>query len=466
MRRISLIIGGLLALSVAATAIAGLSPGSSKGMSRSFKPANLDLTSMYDVNNLNMVVTNIGSFGYDDGGFYGKNDGLYYPARDTTKAENTSVIYAGGIWVGARVGGETRVAIAEYSQDYVPGPMIGGSPAPDDETYRVYKINRGDVTSDDYLNWPVGDGAPVDENGDPLLLGDQTMWCVYNDADPTAHASGETRPLGIEVQQTIFGFARTGALGNCAFVKFLIINKGSNTLEDAYVSPWADPDLGDAMDDLVGCDTTLDLGYCYNDGSDAIYGANPPAVGFALLQGPMVPATGSDNARAFGQVYPGHRNLPMTAFSKYINGMDPDNATQSYNYMQGLNKDGSVVFDPWGVATTHMTAGDPVTGTGWIDSNSADRRFLVSSGPFTMEPGDSQEVIIAVCVGHGADRLLSITDLRETVLAARAAYDNQFMLSGEIPTFSEWGVIVFGLLLLISMVFYVVRRSMLQHQQA
>jgi hypothetical protein len=40
------------------------------------------------------------------------------------------------------------------------------------------------------------------------------------------------------------------------------------------------------------------------------------------------------------------------------------------------------------------------------------------------------------------------------------------MLSGEIPTFSEWGVIVFGLLLLISMVFYVVRRSMLQHQQA
>ena len=38
----------------------------------------------------------LGSFGYDDGGFYGKNDGLYYPARDTTKSENTSVIYAGG----------------------------------------------------------------------------------------------------------------------------------------------------------------------------------------------------------------------------------------------------------------------------------------------------------------------------------------------------------------------------------
>ena len=30
----------------------------------------------------------------------------------------------------------------------------------------------------------------------------------------------------------------------------------------------SDPDLGDAADDFVGCDTTLGMGICYNDGDD------------------------------------------------------------------------------------------------------------------------------------------------------------------------------------------------------
>ena len=30
---------------------------------------------------------------------------------------------------------------------------------------------------------------------------------------------------------------------------------------------YADPDLGDASDDLIGCDTLLNSGFIYNNGS-------------------------------------------------------------------------------------------------------------------------------------------------------------------------------------------------------
>src|SRR6185503_4421120 len=107
------------------------------------------------------------------------------------------------------------------------------------------------------------------------------MWAVYNDADPSRHTNdaGNSTPLGVEIQQTTFAFNRQGPLGNIVFLRWQIINKGANQLDSAFVSVWSDTDLGGAADDLVGCDTTLSLGYTYNStNNDQLYGASPPAV--------------------------------------------------------------------------------------------------------------------------------------------------------------------------------------------
>ena len=351
------------------------------------------------MNNLDMFVTNFGSFAYD---IMTSNGGLIYPKGTTHTA-----VFAAGIWVGARVGGQPRVAVAEYGMEYVPGYMVNGTFLPDTPEFRNYTIVRGNTTSPDYLNWPVWQGAPLGPDGTPLLLGDMTTWSVFNDADPALHGAfaGRSAPLGIEVQQTTFAFDRSGPLGHAIFFKFKILNKGENTLEDAHVSIWSDPDLGGFTDDLVGCDTTLALGYAYNaTNDDAQYGSTPPAVGFVLLSGPTVPGD------------PGVQDtLGMSAFTKSINGTDPDGASETYNHMHGRMSDGSPMHvgdDPGGPVTTYAVSGDPVTGTGWLDTNPADRRMLLSAGPFRMLPGDAQEIVAAVVMGHGADRLASIQDLR------------------------------------------------------
>jgi len=398
----------LLTVGVAGTAMAAPPSGVPQRLTK------IDNSTVIDINNISMFVTNQGSFAFD---IPGGSSGLEFP-KNTGK----TAVFAAGLWVGGKVNGETRVAIAEYSNEYAPGPMRADGSWADaqDERYRVYKITRGDDASNpDYAAWPVEDGAPVNEDGTPQVIGDQTLWSVYNDADPSVHSNMQTAPLGLEVQQTTFAFNRTGALGNVVFLKFLMINKGGNQIDSTYVSIWSDPDLGQADNDLVGADVETSMGYCYNgSNTDAVYGSAPPAVGYDFFKGPI----GDDGVE-----------LPMTSFNKYINGTDPHTAEETYNYMKGIDANGGLTdhTDPiTGQVKAFMVDGDPVAGTGWNDENPADRRLMLSSGPFTFAPGDTQEVVCAIILGQGQDRLTSITATRFFDTFAQSAFDADF----ELPT--------------------------------
>ena len=56
----------------------------------------------------------------------------------------------------------------------------------------------------------------------------------------------------------------------------------------------------------------------------------------------------------------------MTSYTHYINGTDPKSPVESYNYMLGLNPDGTP-FLCNGNPTHFHESGDPVTGTGCLD---------------------------------------------------------------------------------------------------
>ena len=379
----------------------------------------VDNSQFIDVNLAKMFVTNTGSFAWDK---TSGNAGLEYP-KGTAK----TCVFAAGLWTGGQVGGVTRIAVSEYSDEYGPGAMIGA--LPDDPTkaeYHVYKLykNYTDTAVRDadlaaYTAGAVIHGAPavaVQTDGSLNILGDEMLWAVYNDADVANHTNraGSTAPLGIEVQQTTFAFNRQGPLGSTIFIQYKMINKGGNTINNMYVSQWSDPDDGYAGDDLDGCDTTLSVGFVYNGtNNDNIYGTSVPAVGYDFFQGPKV----------------GGVPLPMTSFNKYINGTDPDNFTKTYNLMKGLQQDGSPLINPTtGQPTTFMLSGDPVLGSGWLDTNPADRRLQCSSGPFTFAPGDTQVVTTAIVIGQSTNRLASISLMKFDDSEAQAAFDANFNL--------------------------------------
>jgi hypothetical protein len=408
------------------------------------KSAVLSTDKFIDANRILMFVTNDGEFATDVSNSLGKTDGLYYPyssVADIQSGENDkSVIYAAGIWMGAvdSLTGDTLITLAEYGTEYYPGSIVSGAYDPAGESnpaYTVYKVWRDSLYGPDStgflarLNWPVAQGAPVDSNGRPAIDGDQFLWSVYNDGNPAKHTNdaGSTAPLGVEVQQSTFAYNRSDVLGDIVFIRFKILNKGGKYLRNMFVSLWSDPDLGGASDDLVGCDTNLSLGYCYNaTNADNAYGVTPPAVGFDFFQGPLVfTGNSADIGRMWGTTWPGYQNLGMSSFNKYINGTDPAHNYETYYYMSGLTKQGAAyVYN--GDTLNYAVSGDPVSGTGDLDANAADRRLFLTTGPFSFNPGDSTEIVAAVIVGQCGDRIGSVASLKYTDAFAQTAYNFGF----------------------------------------
>ena len=395
-------------------------------------------------NNILMFVTNHGNFGRDLAGVFGNDYGTYFPftsVEDINEGRTRSPYYAGGLWIGGvdDATNDTLVVISEYSSEYVPGPASGGTFMADNPAFRVYRLYADSMANNpnaDYLAWPVDQGAPVDDEGNPELIGDHMYWSVYNDLDPDQHTNMETDPLGIMVKQTVFAFERkSGSLANCVFMRYRIYNVGDKTLDSCFFSLWSDPDLGTAGDDLVGCDTLLDLAFTYNDGpNDALYdGANAsrniPSIGLDFFQGPLIyTGADADTARMWDTIWPGYQNMGLYSFNKYINGTDPDNYAETYAYMKGLQAK-ETGFPPYvyeGDTLLFQMSGDPVAGTGDLDFASDDRRHMQTTGPITFAPGDSLEILAGMVIGQSGDYLSSITVMKQIDDYAQRLYDNGF----------------------------------------
>ena len=421
-----------------------------------------------DINNVFARLYNNGSLFY--GATSGNGDGYFVP-----KAARKSPVYASGVWIGGRVNGELRVAGARYDNyTFWPGPLDATTGRPVNPAScaaydEMYSVTRGDIaefeasgaTSDALANWPVDLGAPVvDGDGDPTnynlaggdrpeIIGDQGIYWVMNDVGGP-HTALNTAPLGVEVQVLAFAFSRADAIGSTTFYRYRVINKSGNDITDTYLSVFSDPDLGNAADDWVGYDEELSMGYVYNADNDdegaAGYGVGPPALGYDFFQGPIVPD--GDDAGTDPDT------LGATAFSYFINGgpagsNDPSTGEAKYFFMQGLWGDGTEMRafgngyqQTQGEITTFAFPGDPVTNEYWSEANTngtgtsnapQDRRFLISTGPFTLANGASQDIVFGVVFAQGSTNLSSVSALRAADLLAQNAYNANFNLPPPPP---------------------------------
>lgn len=478
------IIGRLLLLLVLLCFAAGTQAGERKGgkdKDAMQKTASNDVYDFISINNILMWISNNGSTSHNpqtDG------SGLEWPAGSGDYA-----IFQDGLIWGGTVQGEIRIGGSTYRQGLQAGNIkADGTFDPNDPVHTIYKVRKVNVDTyerlsasekarleADFTNWPVQYGAPYtdgDGNGmynpnfqawlsgtpnvdSPWFIGDEVLWFVSNDLDPsrTSNLYG-TAPIGVEVQTLVWGYNQSGPLGNMVFTKYTVINKGTDDLENAYFAQWSDPDLGDAGDDYVGIDTTLSLGFVYNGlAVDGTYGI-PPAAGYDFFQGPIVPGDPEDEAHYnFGKLA-GWRNLGVSGFAYYINSdnvyADPDLGTaeggqQMYFYLQSKLWNGTPFVDPTtGEEVKIALAGDPVTKNGWIDgivNAPDDRRFLMTTGPFTLNKEfdlangkvNKQEVVVARIIAQGVDRISSLQKLKYYDRFAQFAFDNNFEVATPPP---------------------------------
>jgi len=312
------------------------------------------------------------------------------------------------------------------------------------------------------------------------LFGDETYYWIFNDKG-NVHTESNGEPIGMEIRAQAFSFASDDEINNMTFYNYVIINQGTQTLSDTYFGAWVDPDLGTSIDDYVGCDVQRGLGYCYNgddfDEQTATslgYGENPPAVGVDFFEGPYQDADNFDNPltesiseaiTALGIPYAGigigygdgiedNERFGMRRFVYYNNGQDPENGEPTtpihyYNYMNGIWKNGQKMVyggDGVNVGTTeiecdYMFPGDTdplfwgtagVSTDVWTEQTAEnppqDRRFIQSAGPFTLLPGDYNNITMGVVWARatGGDAFASVELLQEADDKAQALFDNCF----------------------------------------
>lgn len=313
----------------------------------------------------------------------------------------------------------------------------------------------------------------ADQNGvyDPLagdvpcIPGDVAVFNIFNDLRQ-ARTGGS--PLHTEVHMTTFGYEPTDpddVLGRTLFTKYRIINRSDRTYEDLYVGTFNDIDLACWYDDYAGSDVGRSLVYMMDGGADACdtqlastFDGLTPAFGLTVLQGPRLDADGEDNAfqpalpafngTGFGDGVPDNERFGWVFNMAPSNtgGSDPPATTDPHTevhfstYMRGLWKDGSPLTyggsgyggtiptdqcypgnsDPNGVAV----GGQPQAP--WSEASAGnipyDRRLISSMGPFTMEAGQEEEVVLAYVLGPAsADTAASsVVGLQANVDALKA----------------------------------------------
>lgn len=311
------------------------------------------------------------------------------PSAEWPAGSGFEHLYCAGLWVGARVGGDTLVSAAAYGMEFLP-PL-------DDPVYTIYESAAGavggepgfDDDSDGFIDEDRLDGIDNDLDGavdeDYAAISDEMFACVYFDTTELDHAPPEDLhvPLGLEVYETSYAWSAP-LLDDFVRIRYEITNIGQEALEEVYLGLLADPDVGPGYIPPIYLDDRaayldkevpeaptqrrfrLKMAYCWDEpgGPDADWDGY---IGFLVLDHPTDPA-GIAAPQLVG---------PLVYRSWYAGPDFPRNDVARYRYM----------------SEPHVSP--PAT-------EPQDWRFLLSVGPFDeLGPGETTFLEVAVVCGQG-----------------------------------------------------------------
>lgn len=329
--------------------------------------------------------------GFLNGGdmFWNLNRSTYMVPYQTGQPV-TKTIFAGALWLGGKDKNDNLMVAAQAyrsggNNDYWAGPLdpISGAPVSNgcsDFDY-IWQVKRWEIElhiqdfdNDGIINgtvpanisaWPgkgnpqfaakmgfnlpnqdlapfydrnnngfyepmLGD-YPVFEHGNAAAISEDMLWYVFND-NGNIHTQTNGTPLKAEVQVTAYSFycADDSLVNRTIFIKNKIINRNNSTIYDFRAGVWHNIDLGNIVDDGIGCIPSTNTMYGYNllqvdnvlSPYELVgYGVNPPVQAITILNQDMtsfIYHTNSSN---------GPQRMPQTSADYYsmLNGFWCDN---------------------------------------------------------------------------------------------------------------------------------------------
>jgi len=256
-------------------------------------------------------------------------------------------------------------------------------PTPSDLLYEMSLMIGTSATkvSDDFRAATVGnnDYASVTRvhQVTPAVVSDFDVNGICNDAPSTT-----TAPIGVQVNHSAYAWS-TAPYRKFVIVKYSIKNTSASTLSNLYAGIVADWDVPNANSgqDKAAFDATNKMGYVWNMVSNGPYAA------IKLLS-----TTAAVNNYIIDNVSGGNGGIDVN-----VSGTGFTTAMKYTALTTSRNNDGFV-------APTYTTGGDVMD--------------CVSSGPFTINAGDSVEVAFALIAGN------DLADIQASACSAQNKYDN------------------------------------------
>ncbi len=354
------------------------------------------------INQIKTNITNYGEFGMSPA----HTSGCWWP-----KTTNNSYIFGAGIWIAGIRNGTDSVVVNGYNtvgsgEECIPGPQEFNDDHIQNPSSHPEIRLLVSTDSLDFIEWPH-----LDSLGNKIIIGDQDTWCYFNSHRDSSQCEPPYISLPLTITRHTYAWTND-LLENMLFFEYIIENTaatGADTIVDMYVGLGSDLDVGNADDDLVGFTRTTDLGYTLTLNQEPGWGSLPPYyIGFVHLQGPVADDTvtvGGDTLNPDTLILPGDR-IPITAFRMFTRDIDANDDRERYLAMAGY--DFAIIPPPY------------VPFNDSIDTTPADKRMVLSSGPFLLAPGDADTVGFAVIFSNG--NTAGLQYLRQQARAAKRYY--------------------------------------------
>ena len=342
-------------------------------------------------------------------GLFFENRGKLYPRRLTDGPSGEFPINSGRHYI-YRV--NPIVGVAADPANNLPVNVIQGRYTQNEEWEAAagyhHPTSAKIAFSDNPSSWPL-DGWPVKyANGNPVILSDQDSYAVYNDSGNTV------KNLGIEVAQTGYAFGISFAK-DLLFFKYDITNNGPHDVDSVYFALYSDIDVGNVSggdpeygDDRFEYISEDNFVYFYDaDGNSDEWGGATGYFGVSMLSTPEI------NGNEAG--------ITSLHWNQYYDDIDDDSlqftilsSNQTYmpdNYSLGK------YFHPGANGTIHID--DP----GTVPTAGEDLVVTLSSGPFSLDRGDTLSFVTVFVAG------IDEGDLLTNMTAAKTVYEFNFELA-------------------------------------
>lgn len=374
---------------------------------------------LHKINNLWLSISNGGTLGIGIAGSYlDPETGLPMPSCEYPAGSDISYLFLGAFWAGAIVGRDTLVSVGFdgnfWIREFWP-----------DAGHKGAIIRRSNM--------------PTSIEFSPEAVSEQDFICSYTDTFTSVSLTGispyDNRPhvpLGLRIDQRSYAWSYEYAADFILF-DFTVTNMNRYPVKQAYFGIYVDADVyhksnqGGAgwRDDIVGYihdipaaeapqfrDTVRIAWAADNDGDPNVggvfdYSSATGLTGLAVLRTPNPDLKYSFNwwvasgsaALDWGPRMAGTEERPFRDFGSGLGSPEGD---RNKYYMMSSNE---FDYDQLESAVNHTSAG-------WLGppSNSEllakgfDARYLLSFGPFDLEPGDTLPMTLAYVAGDNFHR--------------------------------------------------------------